>query len=290
MKTKKKFYSWNPYDKILADYDYISKLSDKDKKWLMEFHDEFYNAKWVKDRTKSVFYSNKMLNNMKKIPKIYNDFKKLHREENKYRAELNEIQPGCDEGKKLTQLEFLVKLQQQEASRKKQKRRIDLFTHNFIQNTVIYEKNEIIDSKKTVNYSKVKNKLVAKNVMEESDESYDNSIESVSKEERPVDQDRFLLLLKNNRTPLFVAEKLIEIIDEQEASHSQKNTLINKIQENISLYNHNKLSNSEFSVYLYKIFTAIKILFKESEDTIVVKNVFEKIIFVKYMKDIKKFN
>lgn len=325
-KERSKHLKLQKYDKDLFDYDYWSKLSKEEQQYLINFHDEFYNARYV-DKDQSVFNSEHKLNLLKDnefeylffldcldqenenrvdtLKELLSDsdkFTKLHNSLNSLRAKsnlrpLNNIEFTAKikkDNAKLTEMQFLVLQQQREASRFKQHRRNDTF-NSAINMTTENGSFSRYDTKQVIDYKSTKNKKVSENNTSkiQSNAIYEVDEIPVEKTDEEDERKKLLLYIKHNKVPLFVAEKFIEMIDSVEGHTQIKQDLINKIRLNIEDYNKNKkdMSNAIFSKYLLSVFTGFKMLFKEDKQGIkIIENIFDSIIFPKYLKDYKKFN
>lgn len=223
----------------LMDYDYYNKLNDQEKEFLSQFSDEYYNAKYEKKET-SVFYSQDALNNIKKDKKKYKEFKQAFDSVKKT-------------NKNITELDFLHNEMQKESSRNKYARspKKEVFSRISYGHTVDVEDEnhwEIV-MESAINTSKLDD-----------------------------DQKELCYYLRNFQVEIYIVKKMTEIFEENNYTTDKIEGIQKEFNAVIEDYRKFKILKSDMFEYFYKVFAAVKLLYKH-KNVAIIQNIFDMVIY-----------
>lgn len=260
-----------PHNFVQCDYDYLNKLSYKERAYIEQFNDEYYNARYL-PKDVSLYRSEKGLEVLKNDPEEYTMF-------------LFELEIERESDPDISDLDMYVLLMQRQSSRDKYRRSVD------------YYYGQSYEMQKTENKDKTASGRLESHIdfsggdfNRGTTELVDFEIQKKQSEKNP-ELDVVYKYLKEGRIQCYVALKLMEMVDELDTlTRKNKADIIDKIEEEDNKFKAGGLDKSAYSSYLFKIFTALRLLFKNNEDTMIVYNIFDKIIYVQNRKKMTELN
>jgi hypothetical protein len=241
------------------DFSYYNSLPLDAQEYLKTFLDEYYHNVYKKDNKKSTLYNPELLKQIKEDPILLSEFNYLVKELNAKRKE-----SGKPRIYGLNALKKILQLQNGEKKRS--------------------EENDILNICVTAGRKKEDNMDNVEGALNGTEDKKIQQIENMmtfnQARENTEEELEFLAYLKQNKFEIYLANKVIELIELQENSETSKK-LVAFIEEIKQDFENKQIKSVELYRRLYSIFIGLNNIFTklDTRTNKIIENIFKNIIF-----------